>query len=89
MHGLYFLYITHQAEGLSVHGPYEKRDEAESCLLCDMTEALGWSVDGDEEVHDILNDAYSKRGLELSANKEGTDDIILYLRELEVADESV
>ena len=89
MLGLYFLYITHRADGLSVQGPYDKRDGAEDLLLLDMIEFVGWSLAEDDEIESVLRDAYSKRGFEMTANKEGTDDITVYLRELEVKDEGV
>lgn len=83
MHGLYFLYITYQAEGLSVHGPYEKRDEAENFLLHDTIDTLGFPLEPDESAS-IVNDAYTKRGFEIDGvDRENMDDIIMYLREID------
>jgi hypothetical protein len=81
-----YLYINHQSEGLGVFGPYDLAVLAENALLVDVLNTLadrpGATVEDENE--SIINDAWSNRGFELTANSVGTDDIHMYLREIEV-----
>lgn len=73
-----WVYATHQADGLVVD-LFNTTGEAEGALLEDATELLGWPI-GDSEIEAVLDDAQSKKGFEMSANKLGTDDIVMYIR---------
>ena len=86
MHGLYFLYISYQVGQLTVSEPFDKRRDAEDALLDDVASLTGYPVHEGCELDDTLSDAYSKTGLELTGNREGADDVTLYLRELEMND---
>ena len=84
MLGLYFVYITHQADGLSVHGPYDVRDDVEGDMLNDLGDLLGGVIRVDRR-KDVVDEAYSKQGYGIPAMFEGRNAVRLYLRELDTS----